>query len=117
MTMLRVHSRDLHDHIVQEAGESLVSGVYTDLGLRCSGGQVLHCHKLVMSAVSPYLKQVIWRPINWLSNKPITLHCWKLELLIEGIKPYQYLKQISYFLLFQGAIKYSGPRCDIARHA
>ena len=56
--MLRVHSRDLHDHIVQEAAESLTSGVYTDLGLRSTTGHIIHCHRLVIAAVSPYLKQV-----------------------------------------------------------
>ena len=66
MTMLRVHSRDLHEHIAQEAGESLVSGMYTDLGIRCMGGHMVQCHRLVMSAVSPYLKQVIFDTV--LSN-------------------------------------------------
>ena len=56
--MLRVHSRDLHEHIALEAGECLDSGLYTDLAIRCEGGQMLHAHRLVMSAVSPYLKQV-----------------------------------------------------------
>ena len=58
MTMLRVHSQDLHEHIVQEASESLGSGLYTDLGIRCQDGVMVQCHRLVMSAVSPYLKQV-----------------------------------------------------------
>ena len=59
MTMLRVHSRDLHEHIAQEAGECLQSGLYTDLAIRCEDGGLLHAHRLVMSAVSPYLKQVL----------------------------------------------------------
>ena len=58
-TMLRVHSQDLHEHIVQEAGECLGSGLYTDLGIRCQDGVMVQCHRLVMSAVSPYLKQVL----------------------------------------------------------
>ena len=58
-TMLRVHSRDLHEHIAQEAGESLVSGQHTDLGIRCKDGVMVQCHRLVMSAVSPYLKQML----------------------------------------------------------
>ena len=58
-TMLRVHSRDLHEHIAQEAGESLVSGQHTDLGIRCKDGVIVQCHRLVMSAVSPYLKQML----------------------------------------------------------
>ena len=57
--MLRVHSRDLHEHIAQEAGECLQSGLYTDLAIRCGDGSVLQAHRLVMSAVSPYLKQVL----------------------------------------------------------
>ena len=58
-TMLRVHSRDLHEHIAQEAGDSLVSGQHTDLGIRCKEGVMVQCHRLVMSAVSPYLKQML----------------------------------------------------------
>ena len=57
--MLRVHSRDLHEHIAQEAGECLQSGLYTDLAIRCGDGSLLQAHRLVMSAVSPYLKQVL----------------------------------------------------------
>ena len=45
MTMLRVHSRDLHEHIAQEAGESLVSGQHTDLGIRCKDGVMVQCHR------------------------------------------------------------------------
>ena len=29
--LLRVHSADLHDHVAQEVGECLESGLYTDL--------------------------------------------------------------------------------------
>jgi len=57
--MLRVHSRDLHEHIALEAGECLESGLYTDLAIRCEGGHMLHAHRLVMSAVSPYLNQML----------------------------------------------------------
>jgi hypothetical protein len=32
--MLRVHSRDLHDHLASEVGQSLESGLYTDLIIR-----------------------------------------------------------------------------------
>ena len=56
--LLRVHSKDLHEHIAQEVGECLESGLYTDLMIRCNNGQTLHGHKLVLSAVSPYLKWV-----------------------------------------------------------
>ena len=57
-SLLRVHSKDLHEHIAQEVGECLESGLYTDLMIRCNNGQTLHGHKLVLSAVSPYLKWV-----------------------------------------------------------
>ena len=60
MDLLRVHSQDLHDHIAQEVGECLESGLYTDLAIRCAQGQTLHAHRLVMAAVSPYLQMVIW---------------------------------------------------------
>ena len=59
MDLLRVHSQDLHDHIAQEVGECLESGLYTDLAIRCAQGQTLHAHRLVLAAVSPYLQMVI----------------------------------------------------------
>ena len=59
--MLRVHSRDLHDHLVQEVGQCLETGLYTDLVIRCKGGQDIHAHKLILSSVSPFLKWVsLW---------------------------------------------------------
>jgi hypothetical protein len=58
-TMLRVHSKDLHEHVASEAGECLESGLYTDLAIRCRGGQTLHAHRLVLAAVSPYLRHLL----------------------------------------------------------
>ena len=55
---MHVQSKDLYLHIVQEVGECLENGLYTDLILRCGGGATLHAHKLVLSAVSPYVKWV-----------------------------------------------------------
>ena len=57
-TAMHVQSKDLYLHIVQEVGECLENGLYTDLILRCGGGATLHAHKLVLSAVSPYVKWV-----------------------------------------------------------
>ena len=56
--LLRVHSEDLHDHVAQEVGECLESGLYTDLMVRCKDGEALHAHKLVLSAASPFLRMV-----------------------------------------------------------
>ena len=57
-TAMHVQSKDLYLHIVQEVGECLENGLYTDLIIRCASGQTLHAHKLVLSAVSPYIKWV-----------------------------------------------------------
>jgi hypothetical protein len=59
MSMLRVHSKDLHEHVASEAGECLESGLYTDLAIRCRGGQTLYAHRLVLAAVSPYLRHLL----------------------------------------------------------
>ena len=59
MSMLRVHSKDLHEHVASEAGECLESGLYTDLAIRCRGGETLHAHRLVLAAVSPYLRHLL----------------------------------------------------------
>lgn len=57
--MLRVHSQDLHEHVASEAGECLESGLYTDLALRCHDGHILRAHRIVLAAVSPYLRQLL----------------------------------------------------------
>jgi len=59
MTMLRVHSKDLHEHVVAEVAECLTSGVFTDLIIKCKDGEVVHAHSLVLCAVSPYLRHLI----------------------------------------------------------
>jgi hypothetical protein len=59
MSMLRVHSKDLHEHVASEAGECLESGLYTDLAIRCRGGETLYAHRLVLAAVSPYLRHLL----------------------------------------------------------
>lgn len=57
--MLRVHSKDLHEHVVAEVAECLTSGVFTDIIIKCKDGEVVHAHSLVLCAVSPYLRQLI----------------------------------------------------------
>ena len=57
--MLRVHSKDLHEHVVSEAGECLESGLYTDLVIRCKDGRIVQAHKLVLAAVSPYIRSLL----------------------------------------------------------
>ena len=56
MSMLRVHSKDLHEHVVSEAGDCLDTGLYTDIVLRCKEGEAVNAHRLVLAAVSPYLR-------------------------------------------------------------
>ena len=59
MSLLRVHSKDLHEHVVEEAGECLESGLYTDVVIRCKAGETVHAHRLVLAAVSPYLRTLL----------------------------------------------------------
>eukprot|EP00096_Caligus_rogercresseyi_P016693 TRINITY_DN950_c0_g1_i2.p1 TRINITY_DN950_c0_g1~~TRINITY_DN950_c0_g1_i2.p1 ORF type:complete len:638 (-),score=199.34 TRINITY_DN950_c0_g1_i2:247-2160(-) len=56
---LRVHSKDLHEHIAQEVGECLDNGLYTDLIIRCKEGKTLKAHRLVLCAISPYFKLLL----------------------------------------------------------
>ena len=59
--LLRVHSEDLVHHIAEAVGSSFESGCFSDLSLRCADGKTVHAHRLVMAAVSPYLKEVFRR--------------------------------------------------------
>ena len=97
-TMLRVHSQDLHEHVASEAGECLDSGLYTDLAIRCGtefnpvslvswnfttkisenhlltrceGGHLIRAHRIVLAAVSPYLRQLL--AIETETNEVVTL--------------------------------------------
>ena len=97
--MLRVHSQDLHEHVASEAGECLDSGLYTDLAIRCGsefnpvslvswnfttkiskknhlltrceGSHSLRAHRIVLAAVSPYLRQL--HAIETETNEVVTL--------------------------------------------
>ena len=60
---------DAHE-LMKEAGACLKSGVYTDLDIRCKGGEVLRAHRLVLAAVSPFIKQVIYKKMVKLSSLP-----------------------------------------------
>ena len=63
-TMMRVHSADLHEHVVSEIGDCQSSGLFTDVTIRCREGEVLYAHRAVLAAVSPYLKALMLQ--GWL---------------------------------------------------
>ena len=90
MDLLRVHSQDLHEHIAQEVGECLESGLYTDLAIRCAGGQTLHAHRLVMAAVSPYLQMVIIHFRNNIEIVPIFLKYFFFFQFPKYVTPHSY---------------------------
>eukprot|EP00093_Oithona_nana_P013552 13552.XXX_142509_144428_1 [CDS] Oithona nana genome sequencing. len=87
MDLLRVHSQDLHDHIAQEVGECLESGLYTDLAIRCAQGQTLHAHRLVMAAVSPYLQMLLesteWEEVQVIEMSHVNSD--EMQMLLEVI--------------------------------
>jgi len=84
---MHVQSKDLYLHIVQEVGECLENGLYTDLILRCGGGATLHAHKLVLSAVSPYVKWLLesteWEELQTLELPDASQE--NLQLLLDVI--------------------------------
>jgi hypothetical protein len=63
-SLLRVHSKDLHDHVLQEVAEGFESEIYTDMVVRCGGGEEFPVHRLVLAAVSPYLRMVRDHKVN-----------------------------------------------------
>lgn len=87
MDLLRVHSRDLHEHIAQEIGECLESGLYTDLAIRCDNGDTLHGHKLVLAAVSPYLQHLLenneWEEVQTIEMSDVGVK--EMNLLLEVV--------------------------------
>ena len=46
--MLRVHSKDLHDHVVVEIGECLSSGLFTDIQVNCKVSIFFLAHKILI---------------------------------------------------------------------
>jgi len=85
--LMHVQSKDLYLHIVQEVGECLENGLYTDLMIRCKEGQTLHAHKLVLSSVSPYLKWLLetneWEELQTLELPDATME--NIQLLLEVV--------------------------------
>ena len=63
-SFLRVHSQDLHDHMLQDVADCLESRAFTDMVIRCNDGdgeresEDIWVHKVVLGAVSPYLRMV-----------------------------------------------------------
>ena len=62
-SLLRVASKDLHDHMLQDVAECLQSRAFTDMVLRCNDGddhpaEDIWVHRVVLGAVSPYLRMV-----------------------------------------------------------
>lgn len=63
LPLLRVHSKDLHDHMLQDVADCLQSRAFSDMVIRCNDGddreEDIWVHKVVLGAVSPYLRMVI----------------------------------------------------------
>ena len=61
-SLLRVASKDLHDHMLQDVAECLQSRAFTDMVIRCNDGEDraedIWVHRVVLGAVSPYLRMV-----------------------------------------------------------
>ena len=63
-SLLRVASKDLHDHMLQDVAECLQSRAFTDMVIRCKDGdgdnraEDIWVHRVVLGAVSPYLRMV-----------------------------------------------------------
>ena len=56
--MLRVHSKDLHDHVVVEIGECLSSGLFTDIQVNCKVSVLSLCHKILIDIFD---SDLVWR--------------------------------------------------------
>ena len=62
-SLLRVASKDLHEHMLQDVADCLRSRAFTDMVIRCNDGddreEDIWVHRVVLGAVSPYLRMVI----------------------------------------------------------
>ena len=56
--LLRVHSEDLVHHVAEAVGSSFETSLFADVTLRCGDGKTVRAHKVVLAAVSPFLKEV-----------------------------------------------------------
>ena len=71
--LLRVHSKDLHEHMLQDVADCLQTRSFADMVIRCNDGggdkeEEIWVHKVVLGAVSPYLRMV---------NSVGRLLCWR----------------------------------------
>ena len=67
--LLRVHSKDLHEHVLQDVADCLQTRSFADMVIRCNDDdqeEEIWVHKVVLGAVSPYLRMVIKiASVNW----------------------------------------------------
>ncbi|KAI7808341.1 kelch-like protein 23 isoform X2 [Triplophysa rosa] len=84
------HSSELLDVLHQFH----TSGLFTDIALRSSSGQVFHCHKVVLSARSSYFKLMFTLDMRERENDIISLPCTDGNILGSLIN-YVYTSKIS----------------------
>nr|XP_055071525.1 kelch-like protein 23 [Misgurnus anguillicaudatus] len=61
--------------VLEVLHEFHISGLFTDITLRSSSGQIFHCHKVVLSARSSYFKSMFTLDMRERTNDIINLPC------------------------------------------
>ncbi len=69
--VFHVHSEDMLEQVADAAASGLHSGLFADLTVRCRGGEHIRAHKIVLAAVSPFIRKVMSKlSVEKLRTKP-----------------------------------------------
>uniref|UniRef100_A0A8C4SDE6 Kelch like family member 23 n=2 Tax=Erpetoichthys calabaricus TaxID=27687 RepID=A0A8C4SDE6_ERPCA len=74
--------------------EFYVKGLFTDISLQCSSGEIFHCHKAALSACSTYFKVMFTADMKERSNNVIKLSSIDREILTALVN-YVYSSQVA----------------------
>ncbi|XP_039613520.1 kelch-like protein 23 [Polypterus senegalus] len=104
MAVISVKEQDFYTYNFSDVGhpaefldsfkEFYVKGLFTDISLQCSSGEIFHCHKAALSACSTYFKVMFTADMKERSNNVIKLSSIDSEILTALVN-YVYSSQVA----------------------
>ncbi|XP_028662159.1 kelch-like protein 23 [Erpetoichthys calabaricus] len=104
MAVISVKEQDFYTYNFSDVGhpaefldsfkEFYVKGLFTDISLQCSSGEIFHCHKAALSACSTYFKVMFTADMKERSNNVIKLSSIDREILTALVN-YVYSSQVA----------------------
>ncbi|XP_043515445.1 B-cell lymphoma 6 protein homolog isoform X1 [Frieseomelitta varia] len=89
--------------------EAMLSQRFADVALCCPGGQRFLAHRLVLSAASPYLQEVL------LAHSRTSTHCEPITVILAGVEAPELAAILGF--VYTGSATVPRPRLDAFLHA